>query len=581
MLNFLLQGNQKQIVGLALTPGIGLEAVVLDNKSGKTIVNYGRKRVDYNFSQREIDKYPEFKAAFSELMDELKVSSQALVYIVLPNVYFNFIELAPSLDDAQIKTAVLSEAEEFYIFKREEPVSGWADVSDPQSGTRKIAYSSIQRNAIEELKEMAADLGFSLAGIEGSYSATLRGLYITGALDDVILEQAPWTAMLIGTNSYTLFQFRGSILLNCNEVPLAIRSFSAEEAYEAIVSSSSQFLDTYPSQKLFIISQTDDISSEVLRNQMRFEGEVVTIDSNKFSKKPLLEVLAASDFNEANSLTLAAIGAAKIKTDFNLTLNALADDPTANTGVYLTTKLFGKQIDITSEFIKKAAILSVGACVIVFGAISGVCSVIDSSAQNKIGEISGEVQSIDTQIAALTKEDKKPAIDMTSIIDEIVGMNVSAINFYDSIATDIPKNVWLTQYYNQAGSKLAIRGIAQNIVDIYEYYKNLRFVSPQSDIKLTELKVVTDEFDNANKSYLSNITIDKDVDRLYSFEISNTQLQQAAKDGQNPDQQGGLLDNMTPTIEQNESVIIDKSSNTQDPSKAKIEQPSAQMKPQG
>ena len=228
MLNFLLQGNQKQIVGLALTPGIGLEAVVLDNKSGKTIVNYGRKRVDYNFSQREIDKYPEFKAAFSELMDELKVSSQALVYIVLPNVYFNFIELAPSLDDAQVKTAVLSEAEEFYIFKREEPVSGWADVSDPQSGTRKIAYSSIQRNAIEELKEMAADLGFSLAGIEGSYSATLRGLYITGALDDVILEQAPWTAMLIGTNSYTLFQFRGSILLNCNEVPLAIRSFSAD-----------------------------------------------------------------------------------------------------------------------------------------------------------------------------------------------------------------------------------------------------------------------------------------------------------------------------------------------------------------
>ena len=74
-------------------------------------------------------------------------------------------------------------------------------------------------------------------------------------LDDVILEQAPWTAMLIGTNSYTLFQFRGSILLNCNEVPLAIRSFSAEEAYEAIVSSSSQFLDTYPSQKLFIISR--------------------------------------------------------------------------------------------------------------------------------------------------------------------------------------------------------------------------------------------------------------------------------------------------------------------------------------
>ena len=65
---------------------------------------------------------------------------------------------------------------------------------------------------------------------------------------------------------------------------------------------------------------------------------------------------------------------------------------------------------------------------------------------------------------------------MNMVIDEVAASNVNAINFYDSIATDIPKNVWLTRYYNQDGSKIAVRGIAASIVDIYEYYKNLRIV---------------------------------------------------------------------------------------------------------
>ena len=42
MLNFLSSGNQKQIVGIALTPGIGLEAVILD-KTKTTVLNYGCK----------------------------------------------------------------------------------------------------------------------------------------------------------------------------------------------------------------------------------------------------------------------------------------------------------------------------------------------------------------------------------------------------------------------------------------------------------------------------------------------------------------------------------------------------------
>ncbi len=561
MLNFLSAGNQKQVVGIALTPGIGLEAVILDrNKS--TILNYGQKKVEYNFSTREIQDYVQFKTALVELMDEMKIAPKSFVYLVLPNVYFDFLEIPPMISNPEIKTAILSKAEEFYIFKRDEPVSGWCEIINLEGGSqKKLAYASFQKSTVDEIKEIISDVGLQLVGIESSYSATLRGLYVTGYISDVVLEEASWTAMLINTNSYTLFQMDGKNLVNYNEVPLAIKSFSMEEAYQTIVSSSSQFLSNFSSTNLYIISQTDDICAEVLKRQLQFDREIIAIDSNKYSKKPLMEVMSATDFNAANSVTLATIGAACTKTDFNLILNVLQDDPNANMGVYFTTKILGNTVEVTSNFVDKLAILIVAVCAIIFGALIGLLYFLDIQSQNNISEINNQIQSIDAQINAESKTEKKVEIDMNMVIDEVAALNVTAINFYDSIATDIPKNVWLTKYYNKAGNQIAIRGIAESIIDIYEYYKNLRIVSPQSDIKLTELKVVTENSQSQEESnVIKDLAIDNNTDRLYSFEISNTEIQFSPKKQDKED-----------VADENEIIPRVKTEN--------IEQPSKQMKP--
>ena len=559
MLNFLSSGNQKQIVGIALTPGIGLEAVVLD-KNKSAILNYGRKKVEYNFSTREIQDYVQFKTSIVELMDEMKIPPKSPVYLVLPNVYFDFLEIPPMISNPEIKTAILSKAEEFYIFKRDEPVSGWCEIVNTEGGSqKKLAYASFQKSAVDEIKEIISDIGLQLIGIESAYSATLRGLFVAGFISDVVIEEASWTAMLINTNSYTLFQMDGKNLIDYSEVPLAIKSFSMEEAYQAIVSSSSQLLSNFSSTNLYIISQTDEICAEVLKRQLQFDREIIAIDSNKYSKKPLMEVMTATDFNATNSITLAAIGAACIKTDLNLTLNVLQDDPNASMGVYFTTNILGNNVEVTSSFVDKLTILIIALCAIVFGALIGLMYFIDSQAQNSISDLSSQIQSVDAQINAESQTEKKEEIDMNMVIDEVAALNVSTISFYDSIATDIPKNIWLTKYYNKAGNQIAVRGIAESIVDIYEYYKNLRIVSPQSDIKLTELKVVTEDSKTEEEdSVIKDLAIDKNSGRLYSFEISNTQIQFNQK---NENEEGP-----------NENDIITRPTGD-------IEQPSSQMRP--
>ena len=158
-----------------------------------------------------------------------------------------------------------------------------------------------------------------------------------------------------------------------------------------------------------------------------------------------------------------------------------------------------------------------------------------------------------------SKSEAKQEVDMNVIIDEIAKMNVSAINFYDSIANDIPKNIWLTKYYNKQGDKIALQGIAESIVDIYEYFKNLKVVSPQSDIKLTELKVITN---NSDSETIKGLVVNSEKDRLYSFEIANTAIGYDNKSG----------DAQKPVV--NEDIIINSESGS-----GKVEELSNQVVP--
>lgn len=550
MLNFLSSDGQKQIVGIALTPGIGLEATIID-KTGTTVLNYGRKKLEYNFSTRDIQDYADFKIALAELVEEMKIKPKSPAYFILPNVYFDFMEIPPMVDEAGIQTAVLSTAEDFYLFKKEPPVCGFCEVVNLETSSQKrLAYSAFQKSCIDKIKEVFESSGLQLVGIENNYSATLRGLYQIGAINDVIAESAPWTMMLIGTNSYSLFHLEGKNLLHYVETPLAIKSFSMEEAYQAIVSSSSQVLTRYQTSRLYIVSQTDDICADILKRQMQFDKDVVAIDSNnKYSKQPLLDVISSTteDFNQVNSLTLASIGATAMNSDFGLCMNIMADDPAASLGVYFTTNFLGSPIAITTPFVIKTAITISVFFGLIFGGAIGGMNAYKGTLDSQISGLNTEIQEVQKMIAAESKkEDKKEEIDMTSIIDEVANMNVSSISFYDSIATDIPKNIWLTKYYNKDGDRIAVRGIAQSIIDIYEYYKNLRTVSPHSNIKLTELKVITDNLQSEDSKYLNGLAIDRDTERLYSFEISNTPMQIQAM----PARQGG------PDNANDESIII-------------------------
>ncbi len=527
--------THKQIVGISVTPNIGVEVLITDRKSNQ-VIKYGRRFIEYNFSTREIQDYGAFKGAVIDLFNELDINPKSNVFLTLPNVHFDFMNLPLIIGEDAISNAILAKAEESYIFKRVEPVSAWLDINtNANTDTRHIVYASFQKTVVDEIKDVFADIGSNLVGIESSYSAILRGVYFSNICSQEIAENYSWNVLLINTNSYAIFSLVGTRLVDYQEVPLAIKSFSYEEAYQAITTSVSQILPNYPAKKLLIVSQADDICAEVLKTQIIFDEKIETIDCNKYAKRPFVDVAPEITSKEASSITLSALGAANSQMSDFLVLNILGRGAASQQTLYATFMFLDKEILVTPDFVRGVSFLIFFAILFIGFMIVGLLRVVTNIQDRNLQDYKTRTTTAETNIKEF--QNQGGVVDIDSIVNEIMAANKQAISFYDSLASDIPTNLWLTYYYNKDGNKVAVEGISTTINDIYGYYKSLKVISPQSSIKLNRLQVVTGPLDEMDLDI-------NDTKKIFDFEIANIASPKSLKGtADNQDSQNQQLPN--------------------------------------
>ncbi len=512
--NNLLNSVGGTVIGVAVTPNIGLEVIEVDKKT-REIIKYGHKPLTYSMSTREIEDYNEFKKSLVSLYNELQIDTKSEVYVVLPNVHFGFLSLPPIMIDEAIESALLSKAEESYIFRRVEPKTAWVDVNfKNRTDSRYLAYSSFQVTAVERIIEKIEDIGGRVSGIETSYSALLRAIHFSGICSDIIEENRNWNVLLINQNSYALFSLVGENLVDYAEVPLALKSFSHEEAYQAIATSASQVLVNFPAPELLLISQFDEISAQVLQTQMSYEGRIRALDCNKFSEGSIIPTTSNITDRDNKRVTLSAIGAgvANLST-FPTKLNVLAVGGGVKGSYSQEVTIFGKTFILTEQLLAKILLFVTIILLLIYGVLIGcltsaenIYTKQEAAAKEKVTQIQAEIQKLESD----------GPVNIEDIIVKITEGNVKAITFYDAISMDIPKNIWLTSYANTQGEYMSVSGMSLHISDIYKYFKNLKVLSPESTIRLNQLKLLTDMF---NDEYTAD-SVDSEV-KFYTFEIGN------------------------------------------------------------
>ena len=312
--NFLakLGAGSKDTIYLSVTPGVGLEMCQIDQQS-KSVKAYAVRDLAYNETSRDITDYEAFKKAVAEMFEELKINPKCNVVVNMPLVSLGTMSFPLLLADDAIATGIISEVEQTYIFRRMEPSVAWQDInsaSNAGSDNRKILYSAIQQAVIDNINGALSSLGATLAGIEVSLASYLRGLDYAGYTTAQMQDNVTWNLMVISSNGYSLTSLVGKNVVDYYEEPLAIKTFEGDDIYNAIVTSAQITLMSYPANYLFIISETDQVSAELLSKKIQGGGVVDFLENNSFKKHEVLPVSLDILPDNVLKISLQAIGCA-------------------------------------------------------------------------------------------------------------------------------------------------------------------------------------------------------------------------------------------------------------------------------
>jgi len=514
-----LGASTRITIGVSISPNVGLEMIEVDRATG-TVNKYANKPLNYNHSTREITDYEEFRTALEELFDELHIPRKSNIILSIPNVHFGIMSLPLLLTDDAITNVIISEVEQSYIFKRHEPAVSWAEInSNIDTENRTLAYSAIQRSALTELSNICAEVGCKLVGVENSYTSLLRALHYSTLAQDQMQENVTWNLMVIGQNSYSIISMLNNKIIEYYEEPLALKSFVDDEIYNAITTSAQLTLAGLPANHLFIISETDLVSAEVLSMKMPTESAIKFLECNKYTQNEIIPVNLNILMKTATQISLAAIGVAVFPfCDFPLKLNLISEQdeslaiseesesPRINVG--------GLEIELTPDFIKAVSLLIAGVVLLPMFIILLLLQ------QSIIPQEQGKLDALNSQITEKTAAVSKyaagsaDAFSLDAIAAKIITQNELKLSYYGALGVSVPNNLWITYYKSSDANKIDIKGKATDVEGVYAFYKNLKQTINNSDVRLYKLEIASESIDDV----VENIS---NASKVYDFEITN------------------------------------------------------------
>lgn len=516
-----LGASTRITVGVSISPGIGLEMIEIDRLTG-TVIKYGSKPLEYNNSTREITDYDQLRFALEELFEDLHIPKRSNVVLSLPNVHFGLVTLPLLLTDEAITNAILSEVEQSYIFKRQEAVVSWTEIlSNVNTENRLLAYTAIQKTALDQIVEICDEIGCLLVGIETSYSSLFRALHFSGIAKDQMKENVSWNLMVIRQNNYSIISVNNKKIVEYYEEPLALKSFVDDEIYNAIRSSAQLTLAGLPANYLFIISETDLVSAEVLSMKIAVDSAVKFLECNKFIQNELLPVNLNILPKLALQITPEAIGAAvQPFCDFPLKLNIVKDQDLSlgsngESDEAPTINLGNLEVELTPAFVRKMALIFSSIMLLPAIIILLFLSQFIIPKENaRLETINSKIQNLNTDIQKYQDTSQNSTFDLKMTINDIVAQNKIKLTYYEALGVSIPNKLWITYYELNGSGKIDIRGQASEVKSVYTFYKSMKQLVNNSDIRLYKLEVTSDSIDEIVVSTSNSA-------KLYNFEITN------------------------------------------------------------
>lgn len=513
--------GSKETVYLSVTPGVGLELIQLDISS-RSVRNYAFRPLEYNESLRELTDYDAFKEAVTELFAEMKISTKSNVILNMPMVLFGSKELPLLLADDAVTEALTSEVEQSYIFKRYEPAVSWTDSTAGQSGDmRKLFYTAIQKMALENIKNVLTELGATLSGVEISITSILKALAFSGRAEEMMKENITWNLMIVNQSGYSITSLIGKNIVDYYEEPVPIRSLEGDEIYNAINASAQITLMSYPANYLYVISETDLVSAEVLAGRLQVDGVVQFWENNGFKKQDIIPVSLEVLEDTARKISLEAIGIAvgtsvSMPMKFNFISSSSGEGASVDdSNEPVPIKIGDKEIELTPIAARNIAVIGAIAVLAPTLLASVGIPMLQKNKQAQLDDVNSRLQSVQAEVKKMQEDQNKlNDFDVNSEIKKVLGSNRIKLMSYSALGEAVPKNLWMTYFVTRDDGKIDIKGESKNVEDVYTFFRNMKDSLIDTKLRLHKLQLQTDSVDDV-------VTVDPAKPVNYEFEITN------------------------------------------------------------
>jgi len=479
-----LNKGPKKGIGIYISADSNLEIAEYDSNLGE-VKNYFKTALQYDAMTRELNVI-EFEKILQSLLPRFEFSSKTPVVLTIPSILISKKEFPSELQTDEVNTALISETEKNYIFKRTEPqISSNLVSTNKEIQMSTFLYSALQKNMIEKIQEIFKRQGISLSAIDISYTTLIKGIAASGLIDELLESQSSWAAMIIKNNVNCVITSKGNKILNIVETPLALKSIDADDLYPALAGTLVEKVDALQLDYLLIANYSRDIDASALVKNFNFGCPVINIENDCYKGQPLFKYEP-----DPNNLPLhpEVIGAAcwknaPIKFGFDFLGSTQGED----SGFLANLGVTGNPVH-----------LFLFAAIIIFTLLISIISLGCMQANNVIQE---KLTQITAQCSEYQAKFDKPAektFNLYNVVETGLNGNEKLVSSFETVGAVIPQKVWIESIKVDSSLNADITGKAYKIEDIVKYYKNLNNTVKFNNFKIKAITVV-DESAESNQ----------------------------------------------------------------------------------
>lgn len=206
-------------------------------------------------------------------MNRIPFTSPAV--LVLPSFFTREIELPTEFSKEELRFALVSEAERFYVFKKAEPQIDWINLDET-----RLLYSAFPKAEIERYMKIFQELRIPLLAIELSYFSMLRGLVATGAVSQEVESAARWCVLVISDNSFFASIQDGVKIIRTADAPLSVTADDDQSTIQEIYQDFESFTEHEMFNKLVVVNNSNRINSDDLLCKITNVANLILIEQN-------------------------------------------------------------------------------------------------------------------------------------------------------------------------------------------------------------------------------------------------------------------------------------------------------------